>query len=176
MCSLLSALPAPRTAFRLSKLHSNNSKLARAVRGNRFYPLSRPCSVHFACHYAPPVRLAREAITTLSNSLHCEVIYSERVPCRQKKKNTLDLCHSQVPSACLQPPNTVRCRYGQRWLTVHAILFHSSRAKRGAFVAATADPNEHGCAPPFFPRAFSKLAASVPSVWRASPPLRTDRN
>lgn len=86
MCSLPSALPAARTAFRLSKLHSNNSKLARAERGNRFYPLSCPCSVHFACHYAPPVRLAREAITTLSNSLHCEVIYSEGVPCRQKKK------------------------------------------------------------------------------------------
>lgn len=150
MCSLLSPLPAPRTVFRLSKLHSNNSKLARSELGNRFYPLSRPCSVHFACHYAPPVRLAGEAITTLSNSRHCEVIYSKGVPCRQKNPPTLWTCvilKCQV-RVCNPPIQSVADMDSAGW---QYTPFFFPQLKRGAFVSATADPNEHGCGPPLFP-------------------------
>lgn len=73
--------------------HSSNSKLACMKQENRFYPLPRLCSVHFACHYPAPMHLAWEPITTgswgitiHSNYLFYKVIYCKGVSCSQRRQ------------------------------------------------------------------------------------------
>lgn len=117
----------------------------------------------------------RSHYNTLKLSLHCEVICSEGVPCRQKKKkNTLDLCHSQVPSVCLHPLNTVCCRYGQRWMAVHAVFFSTAQEPREERLSPQRPTRTSTDAAPLFFQSVLQISCER-SVSLASQPSAKDR-